>query len=67
VDDIVSQESKAERSLMHRFNIALVCFFLASASSHALTQAQNACTQSKVPIEEADGFSDFALDLLFGL
>ena len=24
VDDIVSQEPKAERSLMHRFNIALV-------------------------------------------
>ncbi len=63
----MSQESKAERSLMHRFNIALVCFFLASASSHAFTQAQNACTQSKVPIEEADGFSDFVLNLLFGL
>ena len=24
VDDIISQEPKAERSLMHRFNIALV-------------------------------------------
>ena len=30
MDDIISQESKAERSLMHRFNIALVRILLHS-------------------------------------
>ena len=42
VDDIISQEPKAERSLMHRFNIALVWITLHyDCRSKSLTQASS--------------------------